>query len=210
MTQKERQEHSRQEILRAALEEFGRRDYDAVNMEQICKNHGISKGMMYHYYSGKDELFLLCVRETFERLTAHVEAGMAQLGEGDALGSIQRFFLLRESYFQDHPERKRIFENAMLRPPEHLREEIWRLWEPLRRMNRAFLERMVRTMPLRPGLEPERVIRYLESTEASFRSLLLHYQEESEGKDLHTVLGVGAEMLDLILFGVLRQSADQV
>ena len=97
MTQKERQEHSRQEILRAALEEFGRRDYEQVNMEQICKNHGISKGMMYHYYSGRDELFLLCVRDTFERLTAHVEAGMAQLGEGDALGSIQRFFLLRES-----------------------------------------------------------------------------------------------------------------
>ena len=52
MTQKERQEHSRQEILRAALEEFGRRDYEQVNMEQICKNHGISKGMMYHFTPG--------------------------------------------------------------------------------------------------------------------------------------------------------------
>lgn len=208
MTQKERQEHSRQEILRAALEEFGRRDYEQVNMEQICKNHGISKGMMYHYYSGRDELFLLCVRDTFEMLTAYVEAGMAQLGEGDALESIRRFFLLRESFFQDRPERKRIFENAMLHPPEHLREEIWTLREPLSRMNRVFLEGMVRTMTLRPGLEAERVIRYLESTEASFRSLLLHYQEESGSRDLHTVLGEGAEMLDLILFGVLRQEPE--
>ena len=39
--------------LSAALEEFGTYGYDKVNMERICGNHGISKGMMYHYYSNK-------------------------------------------------------------------------------------------------------------------------------------------------------------
>ena len=53
MTQKERQERSREEIYQAALEEFGTSGYDNVNMERICGNHGISKGMMYHYYSNK-------------------------------------------------------------------------------------------------------------------------------------------------------------
>ena len=57
MTQKERQERSRQEIFRAAMEEFGTRGYEEVTMERICSGHGISKGMMYHYYSNKDELF---------------------------------------------------------------------------------------------------------------------------------------------------------
>ena len=46
MTQKERQERSRKEIYQAALEEFGTYGYDKVNMERICGNHGISKGMM--------------------------------------------------------------------------------------------------------------------------------------------------------------------
>ena len=46
MTQKERREHSRGEIYRAALEEFGTNGYDQVNMERICGNHGITKGMM--------------------------------------------------------------------------------------------------------------------------------------------------------------------
>ena len=70
MTQKERQERSRKEIYQAALEEFGTYGYDKVNMERICGNHGISKGMMYHYYSNKDELFLLCVERTFQELRA--------------------------------------------------------------------------------------------------------------------------------------------
>ena len=36
MTQKERQERSREQIYRAALEEFGTHSYDAVTMERIC------------------------------------------------------------------------------------------------------------------------------------------------------------------------------
>ena len=36
MTQKERQERSRREILRAAREEFGSHDYGQVTMESIC------------------------------------------------------------------------------------------------------------------------------------------------------------------------------
>ena len=58
MRQQERQERSRQLIAQAALEEFGSAGYDAVTMDGICAGHGISKGMMYHYYANKDELFL--------------------------------------------------------------------------------------------------------------------------------------------------------
>ena len=44
MTQKERQDRSKEEICRAAMEEFGTLGYDKVTMERICGNHGISKG----------------------------------------------------------------------------------------------------------------------------------------------------------------------
>ena len=76
MTQKERQDRSKEEICRAAMEEFGTLGYDKVTMERICGNHGISKGMMYHYYSNKDELFLHGVERTFSDLKAHVERDM--------------------------------------------------------------------------------------------------------------------------------------
>ena len=56
MTQKERQERSREMIYQAALQEFGTYGYGGVNMEGICGRHGISKGMMYHYFSRKDDL----------------------------------------------------------------------------------------------------------------------------------------------------------
>ena len=57
-------------IQQAAMEEFGTHNYSDVTIDNICSRHGISKGMMYHYYSNKDELFLLCVERTFQELRA--------------------------------------------------------------------------------------------------------------------------------------------
>ena len=48
MTQQERKALNRSGIPQAALWEFGSEDYGQVNMERICKDHGISKEMMYH------------------------------------------------------------------------------------------------------------------------------------------------------------------
>ncbi len=204
MTQKERQERSRAEILQAAMEEFSVRDYNQVNMEGICSRHGISKGMMYHYYSSKDELFLLCVQDTFERLREYVQEEGANVKGVRVSERIKNYFLLREYFFQAHPERARIFENAMLRPPEHLLEQIKTLREPLRRLNESFLQSMIRSVPLRPGLDQDAAIRYLESAEPVFRAVVLRYQSEKPTQDFHTMLEAVEEVLDMALFGVFR------
>ena len=132
MTQKERQERSRKEIFQAALEEFGTRGYDNVTMDSICGRHGISKGMMYHYYSNKDELFLLCVQDTFQALKAQIERDAAELSGQSSFDSIKNYLLIREYFFQLHPKRKLIFENAMLRPPKQLAGQIRALHAPLK------------------------------------------------------------------------------
>ena len=115
MTQAERQSQSRRKILEAAMDEFGARDFDAVTMEAICASHGISKGMMYHYYTGKDELFLACVGHVFQSLLKYVRHDAAALGKQAAFETIKNYFAIRECYFQRHPKEKNIFENALLR-----------------------------------------------------------------------------------------------
>lgn len=109
MTQKERQERSRKEIYQAALEEFGTYGYDKVNMERICGNHGISKGMMYHYYSSKDELFLLCVQITFDTLKNYVEEHTAALNGRNTAGAHQGLLYDSGAVFPMPPEGEQYF-----------------------------------------------------------------------------------------------------
>ena len=205
MTQKERQARGKNAIFLAAMEEFGSHDYNAVTMDSICMNHSISKGMMYHYYSNKDDLFLLCVRDLFEALTKQLESEMPALDIQNPFEAVKQFFMIRERFFQQYPQRKNIFENAMLHPPRHLESDIHALRQPIHKLNRQFLSRVTGVMPLRQGLSTETVTRYMESIEYVFPSLLRQFRSEGKITDLHTMLGATEEILGMILFGLIPQ-----
>ena len=93
----------------------------------------------------------------------------------------------------------------MLRPPKQLAEQIHQLHAPLREMNRKFMARLVATLPLRPGLDREKVARYLESVGSFLQNAMAYYQGREGTLDLHAMLENAGEWTDMILFGVFQQ-----
>lgn len=73
------------------MEEYGSREYESVTMDCICANHNISKGMMYHYYSNKDELFLACVQDTFQALKDYIVENAEKPDGCNTLDTIRNF-----------------------------------------------------------------------------------------------------------------------
>lgn len=61
MKKAEKTERTKERILQAAMEEFGRKGYAAATIGAICSEHGIAKGLLYHNFVGKDDLYLACV-----------------------------------------------------------------------------------------------------------------------------------------------------
>ncbi len=54
---KETPEDRRNEILLAALQAFTEKGYDKTSMDDIVRASGLSKGTLYWYFKGKQELF---------------------------------------------------------------------------------------------------------------------------------------------------------
>jgi len=55
-------EHKKQEVLRnVCLEEFARAGYSSASTNAMCKNAGISKGLLFYYFGSKKELFIYLV-----------------------------------------------------------------------------------------------------------------------------------------------------
>ena len=106
MTQRERQEHAKKTIFQAALAEFGAQPYDTVTMDRICSRHGISKGMMYHYFSSKDELFLLCVKELFQSLQAYIQEESTQIQKENSHAAIRNISCFASASLRGSPHGK--------------------------------------------------------------------------------------------------------
>jgi AcrR family transcriptional regulator len=56
------------EIMEAALVVFGRRGFRAATMDEIAREAGISKGAVYLYFGGKEELFTAAIRHQFQEV----------------------------------------------------------------------------------------------------------------------------------------------
>lgn len=206
MTQAERQKRSKEEIYQAALEEFGKADFEAVTMDSICLNHSISKGMMYHYYANKSELFLACAQEIFRELNDYLRHEAEALEDQPAFEAIKHYFLLRETFFQTRLREKNVFENAVLRPPRHLADQIHALRQPIREENEQFLRRLLSRVELREGVDRDQAVRYLHSVYAVFWAVLEQYHPQNAAPDLHHMLSEAQEILSMVLFGAARPS----
>lgn len=82
-----------------ALIEFAKHGYSASSVNAICANQCISKGIIYHYFNTKDDLFLACVEECFTLLTNYMKETI-QLKPGEIQNQLSEYFTARSSFFR--------------------------------------------------------------------------------------------------------------
>ncbi len=84
-----RKEARPEEILSAALESFAARGFAATRIEDVAARAGISKGTLYLYFDGKEELFKAVVRQALLPNLARIEA-LAATFEGPSALLLER------------------------------------------------------------------------------------------------------------------------
>ncbi len=69
MTQEERSEKSRQQILDAALKLFSHRGYGATSVRDIAEEAALSKGNVYHHFPDKETIFRALLDRYFQAMS---------------------------------------------------------------------------------------------------------------------------------------------
>jgi len=67
-------ERRREEILRAAIKVFARKGFAGCRVSDIAAEAGVGYGLIYHYFSSKEEVLGVIFRERWEALLAKIEA----------------------------------------------------------------------------------------------------------------------------------------
>lgn len=83
-------------ILDAALDEFAAHGFRDASLNRIIAAAGISKGSMYYYFDGKEDLYIHVIRAGLEQLLVDGGGAPAPAGEGDAdafWGSLEQQYL---------------------------------------------------------------------------------------------------------------------
>lgn len=66
-------EERKEKVLEVGIEEFSSNGYENANINVIAKKAGISIGLMYKYFSTKEDLFITCVQRGMQILDDAVD-----------------------------------------------------------------------------------------------------------------------------------------
>lgn len=204
MKREERARQTRRRIMDRALAEFSAQGYRGASVNNIFDpEQGISKGIIYHYFASKDELFLACVEECFQSLKAHIQDHF-HLNDGmGAEECLTDYFGVRMQFFRKNPLYQRIFMESVFLPPEHLRAEITERRQPMEQLNLEILEALFSRMPLRGHLDRENTARLLIQF-LNFMNMQFH----GAGADFAGIRQIekkNCEILDIFLNGILER-----
>jgi len=83
----------RARLLELGLELFSRRSYDDVSTDDIASAAGVSKGLLYHYFTGKRGYYVATIRELARRVIAVTELDPAQSLEESVRNALEQFVI---------------------------------------------------------------------------------------------------------------------
>ena len=201
MKREEKNQQTRRRIMDSALAEFSKQGYGASSVNAICAAQDISKGIVYHYFETKDALYLACVEECFRRLTEYIQANMEKPSGTEYC--LAEYFAVRTRFFRCHPVYQRIFCEAVVSPPLHLRAGIQACKRDFDGLNIRILDQLLAPLSLRPGITRDEVL----ETFREFQDFInIRFQiadangQEFEAREEHC-----RKALDILLYGVIER-----
>lgn len=145
---------TRAAILVAATQEFTSKGLTGARVDTIAKRSHVNKRMIYHYFGGKEGLYVAVLEETYAAIRmAEVEL---HLVDHDPLEGMRELIAFTWDYFVSHPEFLSLLGTENMHGAKYLRqsERIRALHSPLIEMISALLKRGQKGGVFRSGVDP--------------------------------------------------------
>ncbi len=147
-------------IVESSIELFNKHGYAGTSISDISKKAEMSKGILYHYFKNKDELYLHCAKTCIKDFKSYLkeECTSAQTTGKDAALNILRF---RLRFFEKYPQYCILFHNILAQKPVHLANELFEIRRPFKEENLAVFKAALNDVNLGKGITTEDALNFL-------------------------------------------------
>jgi AcrR family transcriptional regulator len=145
---------TRQDILKAAHEEFCERGFDGARVDNIAANAGANKRLLYHYFGNKEDLYRIVLLGAYQTIRAgERELSLDQFPPEEAMDRLVRFTF---RHFHQNPWFLRLLTTENLNYARFLKTlpEVKELHSPLVAQIRTLIQRGAEKGVFRKDVDP--------------------------------------------------------
>lgn len=188
-------------IIGAAMSEFASRGYEDANTDRIARNAGVSKGLVFHYFGTKRELFLSVFDHAMEVCrTQYLD--LIDLTQTDLFARVRRNTLLKIKLIPENPGLFNFIAAASLGDADGLKDEIEKRKAEFMKSARATFMSGIDCSLFKDGVDPNHAIDIIVWTVEGHATRAMARHKDRKANDLD--LSGYMEELEAYL-GLLRQ-----
>lgn len=120
-------------IAECSIALFNEYGYDGTSVSDISKSTEMSRGILYHYFKNKDNLYLHCAKKCIDEFRLYIKANESDLNTGKeaALALLN----LQQNFLRQHPQYRVLCYNTLALRPPHLSPELSEIRKALKEDN---------------------------------------------------------------------------
>ena len=196
------------EILLAATEEFSEKGFFQTKTEDIANRAGVSKGLVFHYFKSKKNLYNQVVKVAIQKLeelfdyTQFPNDSLVNLFDY----SLKRKFEIAESHAAEMALMLDVYGN-LEKLPEELQKEIFEYIEKMKTDSYEMIAQIIRQMPIREGVREEDVVKLILTV---FNQVEIEANQQMSGTkitDYHffdKIIGEASRQVQILESGFLK------
>ncbi|WP_461201205.1 TetR/AcrR family transcriptional regulator [Anoxybacillus sp. TBDG-1] len=161
-------EEKKKHIIRITIEEFVEHGYDRASTDLIVSRAGISKGLLFHYFKSKKNLYLYVVHYAKELLTEKTMKAISELQCEDFFERMKQILLVKQQVFMQHPNEAQLMIEVVTNPPKAVKKEIEQLLAKHEEtygkdflLQHVFLKQLLQKEQLRENICVDTVVRMM-------------------------------------------------
>ena len=154
-------EHLKQQrIINAALKEFAEKGYEQASTNQIVKNAGIGKGMLFYYFKNKRELYLYLIDYCLD-ITLNEYLHLVDTNEMDFIDRMRQASQIKVRSFTEKPNVFYFMGSLLLTNELELPVELEKRMEELQRLGYSKLYDNIDTSLFRDDVDVNKVYKLI-------------------------------------------------
>ncbi|MFO1445200.1 TetR/AcrR family transcriptional regulator [Bacillus sp. Bva_UNVM-123] len=162
----EKQSQEKKElIMNIAIEEFTLNGYDTTSTDTITSRAGISKGILFHYFKSKKNLYLYLVNFCIDLLTEKTVTAIHALKSADFFERVKEIYLLKHEITGKFTKETQLIADAIMSPPVAVQKEMQQIiadyydtYAKEFKFEHVYLKELIQIDKLRDDITVEQVI----------------------------------------------------
>ncbi|WP_160849782.1 TetR family transcriptional regulator [Pontibacillus yanchengensis] len=152
-------EEKKQAILCVCIEEFSETGFEKTSTDRITSRAGISKGILFHYFKNKKNLFLYIVDYCRQQIGDQIMKEIKEVKTEDFFKRVKEVILIKQRVQIEYYKETQLVTNAVLQPPAGMEDEMKALLQKnVDYYSEEYLNKLLDKDLLQEHASPEKVV----------------------------------------------------